>query len=176
VKKKNFIIGSLAIAGLSATPVIAAPTRVESESSIKNSTGLFTVFSAQKEIKTAQHRSHQSHSSHGSHRSSSSGSRSYPSAIPAPTPTPRRSDSTAPSSILPKSSYSNQGTLSATEQFVERAKRVQQGLTAYGYYSGEIDGKVGPLTKAALSKFQKDFSLTITGTITPEVLDAFGIT
>lgn len=174
MKKKNFIIGSLAIAGLSATPVIASPTRIESENSIKNSTGLFTVFSAQKEIKTANHRSHQSHSSHGSHRSSSSGSRSYPSAIP--TPTPRRSESTTPSSILPRSSFSNQGSLSATEKFVARAKRVQQGLTAYGYYSGEIDGKVGPATKAALSKFQKDFSLTITGTITPEVLDAFGIT
>ena len=173
MKKKNFVIGSLAIAGLSATPVIAAPTRVESENAIKNSTGLFTIFSAQKELKTAQHRSHQSHSSHSSHRSSSGGNRSYPSAIP--TPTPRRSDSTSPSSILPRNSYSNQGALSATEQFVARAKRVQQGLTAYGYYSGEIDGKVGPATKAALSKFQKDFSLPITGTITPEVLDAFGI-
>ena len=82
----------------------------------------------------------------------------YPSIATA---TPRQSDITLPSS---------------TEQFVLRTKRVQQGLTEYGYYNGKIDGKAGPETKAALSKFQKDFSFTITGTITPEILDAFGIT
>ena len=83
----------------------------------------------------------------------------YPS-IAKPTPALRQSDITSPLS---------------TEQFVLRARRVQQGLMDYGYYRGEINGKAGAATKAALSKFQKDYSLTITGTITPEVLDAFGI-
>jgi len=175
MKKKHFLIGSLALAGLSTTAA-ASPIRVEPEQSpkqaLEGSTGLFTIFSAQKAVLTAQHRSHKSH---GSHRSSSGGS-SRPYTAPTPTPTPRRSDSTPPSSILPRSSLSGNSTLSPVEQFTERAKRVQTGLTAYGYYNGAIDGKVGPATKAALSKFQKDFSLTITGTITPEVLNAFGIT
>jgi len=170
MKKKHFLIGSLAIAGLS-TSAAASPTRPEPEQSLKNSTGLFTIFSAQKEVLTAQHRSHKSHSSH---RSSAGGSRSY--SAPVATPTRKRSDSTPPSSILPKSSLSGTSTLSPVEQFTARAKRVQTGLTAYGYYNGAIDGKVGPATKAALSQFQKDFSFTITGTITPEVLNAFGIT
>lgn len=170
MKKKHFIIGSLALAGLS-TSAVAVPTRPEPEQSLESSTALFTIFSAQKETLTAQHRSHKSH---GSHRSSAGGSRSYSS--PAPVPTPRRSDSTPPSSILPKSSLTGKATSSPIEQFTKRAKRVQTGLTAYGYYNGDIDGKVGPETKAALSKFQKDFSLSITGTITPEVLNVFGIT
>lgn len=170
MKKKHFLIGSLALAGLS-TSAAAVPTKPEPKQSLENSIALFTIFSAQKEVLTAQHRSHKSH---GSHRSSASGSRSY--TAPTPTPTPRRSDSTPPSSILPKSSLTGKAALSPIEQFTERAKRVQEGLTAYGYYNGEIDGKVGPETKAALSKLQKDFSLTITGTITPEVLDVFGIT
>lgn len=170
MKKTHFIIGSLAVAGLSATAA-AVPSPLERERSLENSTALFTIFSAQKDIKTAQHRSHKSH---GSHRSSSSSKRSY--TTPSPAPTPRRSESTSPSSILPRSSLSGSKTLSPVEQFTERAKRVQSGLTAYGYYTGDIDGKVGPATKAALSKFQKDFGLVITGTITPEVLSAFGIT
>jgi peptidoglycan hydrolase-like protein with peptidoglycan-binding domain len=46
----------------------------------------------------------------------------------------------------------------------------------YGYYDGAIDGIVGPKTRAALLRFQEDFGLKITGTITPEVLDALRVT
>ena len=35
---------------------------------------------------------------------------------------------------------------------------------------------MGPETKAAISRFQKDYKLSITGTITPEVLGALDIT
>jgi len=172
MKKRHFLIQSLAAAGL-AMPAAAAPTSIDRETSLKNSTGLFTVFATQKEVKTAQHRSHQSHSSH---RSSSGGSRSYSKPAPKPTPTPRRSDSTPPSSILPQNSLAPSSGLSPAEQFTERAKRVQSGLKAYGYYNGSIDGVVGADTKTALSKYQKDFDLKVTGTITPEVLTSFGIT
>lgn len=53
--------------------------------------------------------------------------------------------------------------------------QVQAALTAYGYYSGPIDGIIGSASRTALSKFQADYSLKVTGTITPEVLDAMGI-
>jgi His-Xaa-Ser repeat protein HxsA len=59
--------------------------------------------------------------------------------------------------------------------FNEIVKRVQTALYTYGYYTGAIDGVVGTGTKTALSKFQKDWNLKITGTITPEVLDALNI-
>ncbi|PHR60223.1 MAG: His-Xaa-Ser repeat protein HxsA [Robiginitomaculum sp.] len=174
MKKRRFVIQGLAAAGLS-MPAAAAPTHIDLENLVKESQpqGLFTVLAAQKEIKTAQHRSHKSH---GSHRSSSGGSRrSYPTPTPTPVPTQRRSESTPPSSILPKSSLSSKSYLTPTEQFTLKVKRVQAGLTAYGYYNGKADGIVGPDTKAALSKFQKDYGYKITGTITPEVLSAFSI-
>ena len=41
--------------------------------------------------------------------------------------------------------------------------------------TGLLAGIVGTGTKTALSKFQKDWNLKITGTITPEVLDALNI-
>lgn len=53
--------------------------------------------------------------------------------------------------------------------------RVQLGLIAYGYYNGKVDGIIGKQSKAALSRFQSDYSLKVTGTITPEVLSALGI-
>jgi peptidoglycan hydrolase-like protein with peptidoglycan-binding domain len=46
---------------------------------------------------------------------------------------------------------------------------------AYGYYNGAIDGVIGAGSKSALSRFQADYNLKVTGTITPQVLDAFGI-
>ncbi|MGO7335831.1 peptidoglycan-binding domain-containing protein [Rhizobium leguminosarum] len=50
---------------------------------------------------------------------------------------------------------------------------MQSGLKAYGYYAltGVADGN----TRAALSQMQKENSLKVTGTITTEALDAFGI-
>jgi His-Xaa-Ser repeat protein HxsA len=52
---------------------------------------------------------------------------------------------------------------------------VQTALLSYGYYNGAIDGVIGAGSKSALSRFQADYGLSVTGTITPEVLDAFGI-
>jgi sulfoxide reductase heme-binding subunit YedZ len=53
--------------------------------------------------------------------------------------------------------------------------QVQTALHAYGYYDGPFDGVVGPLTRNALERFQRDHDLRITGTITSEVLDVVGI-
>lgn len=53
--------------------------------------------------------------------------------------------------------------------------QVQSALTAYGYYNGLIDGTVGPTCKTALMAMQSDYRLKVTGTITPEVLDALNI-
>ncbi|MCD2317224.1 peptidoglycan-binding protein [Sphingomonas sp. IC-11] len=52
---------------------------------------------------------------------------------------------------------------------------MQIGLQAQGYYHGALDGVVGKETRAALVKFQTDRGFSVTGTITPEVLDALRI-
>jgi len=48
-------------------------------------------------------------------------------------------------------------------------------LLAQDYYSGAIDGSVGPALRSALRKFQKDRGLDVSGTITPGTLDALMI-
>jgi peptidoglycan hydrolase-like protein with peptidoglycan-binding domain len=58
-----------------------------------------------------------------------------------------------------------------TELFTTITRRVQLGLQSYGYYQGVIDGVVGKETRSALEKFQGDYGLKVTGTITPAVLD-----
>lgn len=42
-------------------------------------------------------------------------------------------------------------------------KQVQEALKNAGYYDGNIDGKIGPKTKAALKEFQKDMGLKVDG-------------
>ena len=76
---------------------------------------------------------------------------------------------------MPRASQAPKTLPGNSTAFTEIVRRVQTALYAYGYYTGAIDGIVGTGTKTALSKFQKDWNLKITGTITPEVLDALNI-
>ncbi|WP_443018059.1 peptidoglycan-binding protein [Sphingobium sp. SYK-6] len=61
------------------------------------------------------------------------------------------------------------------DRFRAIVRRVQIGLMGQGEYRGIIDGDVGPATRAALRRFQTSHGLTVTGTITPQVLDALRI-
>jgi len=165
MKRRKFLIG-VSAAGLS-VPFIAraelSPVRAWDKASVDH-------FDNTRRELFASHRSHSSHKSHGSHRSSSGGG----SAVRRRSSPTRRSNSTPSSSILPRSSSSSTPLLSA-ESFTDTAKRVQRGLKAFGYYDGAIDGIIGKSSRAALKTFQTDFSLKVTGTITPEVLKALGI-
>ena len=42
-----------------------------------------------------------------------------------------------------------------------RVKSIQNGLITIGYYTGPIDGVIGPLTSAALNQFAKDHGQVI---------------
>lgn len=48
---------------------------------------------------------------------------------------------------------------------IEHPLGVQQRLANLGLYSGDLDGEAGPATAAAVSAFQKEQALEITGTI-----------
>ena len=54
-------------------------------------------------------------------------------------------------------------------------QEVQFALLAFGYYSREIDGEMNPDLRAELQNMQADYSLKVTGTITPEMLTALRI-
>ena len=54
-------------------------------------------------------------------------------------------------------------------------KSVQQKLKDLGYYKGGVDGIYGPLTREAVTNFQRDYGLSVDGIIGPETLGALGI-
>ena len=51
----------------------------------------------------------------------------------------------------------------------------QEALNAAGYHVGEIDGKAGPATAAAVKKFQGDRHLPVTGKLDAITLGALGV-
>lgn len=61
-------------------------------------------------------------------------------------------------------------------QFPNRAQRVaiQQRLRDLGYYRGEVDGRIGPITQEAYQQFQRAHSLPADGFITLETFHLLG--
>lgn len=189
MRLKRFLIPSLIAAGILPNQASAIPIK-DTASLDPQKTSLFQAFKLQHVFTLAGHRSHSSHASHSSHRSSSGGSvyrapvytapapRASPAPAPSPAPlySPPASDSTSPTTILPSSPDAALKVLPGnSDKFLEIAKQVQLGLYSWGYYSGAIDGVVGPETRAAISTLQSEWGLNVTGTITPEVLNALKI-
>ncbi len=52
---------------------------------------------------------------------------------------------------------------------------VQGVLQQMGYYKGEVDGLLGPLTREALAAYQADQGLTTTAVIDEPTLDSLGL-
>jgi hypothetical protein len=53
---------------------------------------------------------------------------------------------------------------------------VQSALQQQGYYHGEVDGLIGPLTRAAIADYQRDHGLYITSAIDEPTLSSLGMT
>ncbi len=175
MKKRRYLIPTLAAAGLLPTNSADAAIAASLPSNPFDTDSDFNQrLELEHKYTLAGHRSHSSHSSHRSHRSSSSGG--YTTTRPA-APVQPRSNSTSPRTVLP--SLPNARAVAPlpgnSEKFKQIAMRVQLALISYGYYNGAVDGVIGKQSKAALSRFQSDYGLKVTGTITPEVLNALGI-
>ena len=50
----------------------------------------------------------------------------------------------------------------------DRNKDIQKALKNAGFYRGSIDGKIGPMTKAAIREFQKAKGLKADGAVGPK--------
>ena len=177
---KKFLIPSLLMAGFSGGQAAASMQPDTGSDNVAKAPSMFDVFRQNHTYTRAGHSSHASHGSHSSHRSSSGGGYTAPRSTQTPlytAPSPsRNTTSTQPSSILPSPPAAASRVLPGNSGSFQRiAMQVQSALLAYGYYNGTIDGIIGAGSKSALSRFQSDYSLSVTGTITPEVLDAFGI-
>jgi hypothetical protein len=53
---------------------------------------------------------------------------------------------------------------------------VQAALQQQGYYRGEVDGLIGPLTRGAIADYQRDHGLYTTSTIDQPTLQSLGMT
>ncbi|TIS92005.1 His-Xaa-Ser repeat protein HxsA [Mesorhizobium sp.] len=178
MKKRLFAVPSLLAAGFLPANAQALPTKPTLDGELGKTKSLFDIFKLDHLYTLAGHRSHSSHSSHSSHRSSTGGYSYIPPAprepaplysapsTPAPTyQAPTVAPSPAPLKTLPGNTY----------KFKEIVQEVQFALLAFGYYSGEIDGEMNPGLRAGLLRMQADYSLKVTGTITPETLTALRI-
>jgi His-Xaa-Ser repeat protein HxsA len=87
----------------------------------------------------------------------------YPPIAPAPSVAPETTDKKLP----PLSGRS--------AMFKTVVMHVQVALMGRGLFDGPIDGLVGPKMRGALRKFQQEQGLLITGTITPQTLDALHV-
>ena len=52
---------------------------------------------------------------------------------------------------------------------------VQTQLTQLGYYNGPADGFFGPATRDAVAKYQIARNLTVTGSLSPDMLQSLGL-
>jgi hypothetical protein len=52
---------------------------------------------------------------------------------------------------------------------------VQAALQEQGYYQGEVDGLLGPLTRDAIANYQRDYGLYMTSTIDRPTLESLGM-
>lgn len=57
----------------------------------------------------------------------------------------------------------------------DKVKEIQQKLSAWGYYSGRVDGIYGSKTEAAVRYFQQKNGLTVDGKAGKQTLEAMGI-
>jgi Ni/Co efflux regulator RcnB len=64
---------------------------------------------------------------------------------------------------------SNEGYRDSTDAAVQRA------LSRRGYYNGPADGSLGQGSRRAISRYQRDNGLPVTGTVTPSLLRALRI-
>ncbi|WP_136620906.1 MULTISPECIES: His-Xaa-Ser repeat protein HxsA [Mesorhizobium] len=178
MRKRLFTIPSLLAAGFMPIESTAMPIAPFNDGG--KSKSLFDIFKLDHKFTLAGHRSHSSHSSHSSHRSSTGGGTYYPPAAPVyqapapvyqpPSPIYQAPTATAPAAapliVLPGNAA----------KFKEIVLQVQFAMLSFGYYNGELDGKMSPAMRSGLLKMQSDYNLKVTGTITPETLNALRIT
>ena len=54
-------------------------------------------------------------------------------------------------------------------------KKLQESLRDKGYYSGRVDGRIGPQTREGIRKYQKAENLQVTGHVDPETSGKLGV-
>ena len=89
-----------------------------------------------------------------------------PPAAAVPAPAPALSDQPPNDVTLATSALSSMWPSGEAGLSQATRRAVQEALRRKGYYSGPLDGMFGPLTRAAIRRFQQDLWVTVTGYLT----------
>jgi hypothetical protein len=71
--------------------------------------------------------------------------------------------------------YYDEGVYSNTPMVDPTVTAVQTQLTQQGYYNGPVDGIFSPLTRDAVAKYQIAKHLDVTGSLSADTLQSFGL-
>jgi hypothetical protein len=71
--------------------------------------------------------------------------------------------------------YNSEGVSSNTPVSDPTVTAVQTQLTQQGYYNGPVDGIFGQQTRDAVAKYQIAKQLDVTGSLSPQTLQSFGL-
>lgn len=71
----------------------------------------------------------------------------------------------APAAVTAKSQQTVEVPLPPQSPYKPTSQQIQTALKNAGYYTGRIDGKIGPLTKKAIEEFQKANNLKADGKV-----------
>jgi len=72
--------------------------------------------------------------------------------------------------------YYGQGAYDSSDEYTDSAVSAAQAqLAKQGYYRGVIDGVYGPQTRLALTRYQSDHGLQVTGSLTTATLQSLGL-
>ncbi len=84
-------------------------------------------------------------------------------------------ETTAATTTLPSTTTSSSSTTTTTSPYggaTLLTQIIQQELRILGYFNGEPDGILGPVTEEALKEFQTDAGITVDGEYGPETYEA----
>ena len=129
------------------------------------------------------HASHGSHGSHGSHRSSAGSSRPAIPSTPAPRPAPiPRAPASDPLGQQPKPPQTYKPAIpdapalrNNRELRATVIRQVQSKLKILGYYSGSVDGVMGPMTRDAIDVYKIAKGIPRGGYLDIGTLNALGV-
>ena len=81
----------------------------------------------------------------------------------------------APAPAEQAPAQTEQGQQATPDPYIDFNKRVQERLTALGFYTGPINGDIGPNSQAALAQFQLSVPLPASGALDDQTVAALGL-
>ncbi len=87
--------------------------------------------------------------------------------VASPEPAETVATETIPPSAAPQVAQAPALQQAASQEKSSKSKDIQKALKNAGFYSGSVDGKIGPRTKKAIEAFQKSKGLKVDGKVGP---------